>query len=268
VLLLLTGWTDYAFSRDNVAASQAGLRLSPPSLEWRDSDGRWRTAIDNVGVPVGRPQTVPVDLTGVLPAGATEVRISTTMRIYWDRILVDTSGLAAPSGVVRLEPLGASLRWRGFSAELSPDGREPFAYDYARPSPVSPWKLMPGRYTREGDVRELLTGIDDLFVVARPGDDIALTFDAEALPGLPPGWTRTFLLYANGYSKEMDPHSSSPDALAPLPFRGMTQYPYAAAERYPDDARHQEYVERYNTRVVPRALPPLELSCGCHKGPR
>ncbi len=266
VLLLLTGWTDYAFSRDNVAASQAGLRLVAPSLEWRGPDGRWRTAIEDIGVPVGRPQTVPVDLTGLLPPAANEVRVSTAMRIYWDRILVDTSGLPAPVDVVRLEPVGASLRWRGFSAELSPDGREPFGYDYARTSPISPWKLMPGRYTREGDVRELLTGVDDLFVVSRPGDDIALAFDASAVPPLRHGWARTFLLYANGYSKEMDPHSSSPDTLGPLPFHRMTQYPYAAPERYPDGGRHREYVERYNTRIVPKALPPLELIRGHYIG--
>ena len=70
---------------------------------------------------------------------------------------------------------------------------------------------MPGRYTREGDVRELLREADDLFVVSRPGDEIALSFDAAALPPLPAGWTRTFLLHSIGYSKEMDRNSASPD---------------------------------------------------------
>jgi tetratricopeptide (TPR) repeat protein len=257
VVLLLTGWTDYAFSRDNVAASQAGLRLEPPSLEVKQGGKGWRKAIDNIGVPVGRPQTVPVDLTGVL-AGATEVRIRTSMRIYWDRILVDVSNEPDPSEIVKIEPEAATLRWRGFSAETSPDGREPFSYDYSRVSLTSLWKLLPGRYTREGDVRELLTSVDDRFVVSRAGDDISLSFDAAALPPLRFGRTRTFLLYANGYSKEMDPHSSSPDALAPLPFRRMTEYPYTAPQRYPDTAVHHEYLEQYNTRVVPAAVPRIE----------
>ena len=33
------------------------------------------------------------------------------------------------------------------------------------------------------------------------------------------------------YSKEMDPHSASPDEAWPMPFRTMTRYPYAAPER-------------------------------------
>ena len=41
---------------------------------------------------------------------------------------------------------------------------------------------MPGRYTREGDVRELVGAADDLFVVSRPGDELALAFDATTLP--------------------------------------------------------------------------------------
>ena len=55
--------------------------------------------------------------------------------------------------ITRLDPVTADLRWRGFSAELTPDGREPYTYDYERVSARSPWKLLPGRYTREGDVR-------------------------------------------------------------------------------------------------------------------
>jgi hypothetical protein len=106
-------------------------------------------------------------------------------------------------------------------------------------------------------VRELLTQVDDMFVVSRPGDEVALSFDAGALPPLDPGWTRTFLLYADGFSKEMDPHSSSPDQLAPLPFHAMSRYPYELPETYPNDEAHRAYVDRYNTRVVLAPVPRL-----------
>jgi hypothetical protein len=118
---------------------------------------------------------------------------------------------------------------------------------------------MPGRYTREGDVRELLREADDLFVVSRPGDEVSLSFDARALSPLPEGWTRTFLLHSVGYSKEMDRNSASPDQAWPLPFRSMTRYPYAAPEAYPDTPRHREYLSRWNTRIVGRSVPPIEL---------
>ena len=257
-LLLLTGWTDYAFSADNLAASQAGLTPAPPSLEMADRDGRWHPVIEDIGLPVGRPQTVPVDLTGRVPGWVRQVRISTTMRVYWDQILVDTSDQRAPVEIVRLDPADAVLRWRGFSGEHTPDGRQPLVPDYRRVSPASPWKRMPGRYTREGDVRPLLAAVDDMFVMAQPGDEMALSFDARELPPLPVGWSRTFLLYADGFSKEMDLNSASPDQLAPLPFHGMSRYPYVAPEAYPSDAAHRAYLEQYNTRIVRRAVPSID----------
>ncbi|MCA1592035.1 MAG: FG-GAP-like repeat-containing protein [Acidobacteria bacterium] len=250
IILLMTGWTDYAFSSDNVAASQGGLSMMPPSLQVKDKEGKWRTVIESIGIPVGRPQTVTVDLTGKFLSASREVRVLTNMRVYWDQILVDTSGGGFPARIERLDPLVADLHTRGFSAESSPDGREPSGYDYARVSLASPWKTFTGRYTREGDVRELLQETDDMFVVSRPGDELALSFDARALAPLPGGWTRTFLLYADGFSKEMDINSASPDQLAPLPFHGMKRYPYTAPEHYPLTPARQAYIERYNTRVV------------------
>jgi Flp pilus assembly protein TadD len=250
VLLLLTGWTDYAWSSDNLAAFQSGKSLQLPALQVKDKHGRWKTVIDNVGIPVGRPQTVIVDLTGKFLSASREVRIVTNMRIYWDQILVDTSDGKFPVQLTRLDPSVADLRWRGFSLEHSTDGRQPMGYDYKQVSFSSPWKVMTGRYTREGDVRELLLASDDMFVISRPGDELVLSFAADKLPRLPEGWTRTFLLYADGFSKEMDINSASPDEVGPLPFHGMSKYPYAWPERYPLTEKRRRYMEKYNTRVI------------------
>ncbi|MFN2444435.1 MAG: FG-GAP-like repeat-containing protein [Vicinamibacterales bacterium] len=257
VLLLLTGWTDYAFSSDNVAAQQAGLRFRPPALEVKDSAGQWRTVMPEVGVPVGRPQTVVIDLTPHTRLGSREFRVTTTLRVYWDQILVDRSTEAATT-VTRLDADAAELRVRGFSAAIDRGRDRPPSYDYNRVSATMLWKLLPGRYTRYGDVNVLLAATDDRFVVAAPGDEIVVSFDAAAAPPLPRGWTRTFLLHADGFSKEMNLHSASPDDLAPLPFHNMTSYPYAPPERYPATLEHQRYRDEYNTRVIGRRLPPLE----------
>ncbi|HKG98727.1 MAG TPA: hypothetical protein VKA97_12980, partial [Pyrinomonadaceae bacterium] len=253
-LLLLTGWTDYAWSSDNLAASQSGKSLQLPALQVKDKRGRWRTVIENVGIPVGRPQTVVVDLTGKFLSASREVRIVTNMRIYWDQILVDASAGNSPVQLTRLDPSIADLRWRGFSLEHSPDGRQPLSYDYKQVSFTSPWKVMTGRYTREGDVRELLLETDDMFVISRPGDELVVSFAADKLLPLPKGWTRTFLLYADGFSKEMDINSASPDQVGPLPFHGMSKYPYTWPERYPLTEKRRRYLEKYNTRIVTSSL--------------
>jgi hypothetical protein len=256
-VLLLTGWTDYAFSSDNVAASQRGLALRPPALQVKDPHGVWQTIVPDIGIPVGRPQTLVVDLSELNVPALAELRIVTNMRIYWDRIAIASSVPLDGASIARLDPADARLRWRGFSAEVRPDGRDPLSYDYNRVSLVSPWKTMPGRYTREGEVRSLLVRSDDMFVVAGPGDEIALSFDAATAGPAPAGWTRSFLLFADGYSKEMDINSASPHEVGPLPFHGMSRYPYAPPERYPDTQAHRRYQRRSNTRVVRPVLPPM-----------
>ncbi len=258
MILLLTGWTDYAWSSDNLAAVQASKSMMLPALQVKDESGRWQTVIQDIGIPVGRPQTVTVDLTGKFLSSNREVRIVTNMRILWDQILVSTTDEQPSLRTTRLNPVRADLRWRGFSREITPDGREPFGYDYDQISFTSPWKAMPGRYTREGDVRELLLRSDDMFVISRPGDEISLSFDAAKLPQLPSGWSRTFLLYADGFSKEMDINSASPDHVLPLPFHGMSKYPYPHTEAYPMTARRRAYMEKYNTRWVTAEIPSID----------
>ena len=257
-LLLLTGWTDYAFSTDNVAASQSGLSLRPPRLDARSARGGWRTVIDDIGIPVGRPQTIVADLRRRLPADATELRVVTNMRIYWDAVRLARGANPEVLRVERIDPADAMLRGRGFSAERRAEPPQPLTYDYGRVTTTSPWKALIGAYTREGDVRPLVERSDDRFVISAPGDEIALSFDAMRLSRLPAGWTRTFLLYADGFSKEMDLHSASPDTVAPLPFHGMAEYPYSAAERRPASPAFQRYVEEFNIRRILRALPPLD----------
>ena len=149
-MLLLTGWTDYAFSTDNVAAHQAGFATKLPELQVQDAKGAWRTAIADLGVPVGRPQTLVVEMAGRWRGPSRRVRVVTSMRIYWDQARVGRRA-AIPGEPARLEAQRADLSERGFSAEISPDGREPFGYEYAQ--------ILPGRPspagTRARVVREL-----------------------------------------------------------------------------------------------------------------
>jgi len=87
---LLTAWIDYADSSSNLAASQAGVSLVPPYLQVRNARGEWQTVLPRMGFPAGLPKTMTVDLTGKCLTADGHVRIVTSMRIYWDQILVDT----------------------------------------------------------------------------------------------------------------------------------------------------------------------------------
>jgi hypothetical protein len=198
-----------------------------------------------------------VDLTGKLPKGSQEVRIITSMRIYWDQILVNTFAGADNHRLHRLSPQSADLCYAGFPREYSPDGKRPLIYDYDWIDPVAPWKSHAGDYSRFGDVTPLLASRDDRYVIMRNGDEIQIDFAAASLPTLTAGWKRTFFLYADGFGKDMDLHSAASDTVTPLPFHGMSKYPYETTEKYPDTDAHRRYQREYNTRHVPEVLSQL-----------
>jgi hypothetical protein len=245
-ILLLTGWTDYAFSSDNLAAAHGGKSLFMPYLQVKNSRGEWQTVIDSIGIPVGRPQTLTVDLTGKFLSPSREVRIVTNFKTYWDKIAVDTSEAAGDLRSVEIAPSRANLRERGYSEEMNFGGM--LVPDYEKVVFDNRWKQFAGRFTRLGDVGSLLAEIDDVFVISKTGDEFVLSF--PELPPPPRGKTYTFMLFADGYSKEMDINSGSPDAVFPLPFKKMTTYPYGPAERYPmtDEQRkaYDETLTRYS----------------------
>jgi tetratricopeptide (TPR) repeat protein len=254
VLLLLTAWIDYADSTSNMAATQGHVTMTPPYVQVKNDRGQWQTVIPQMGFPAGLPKTMTVDLTGKFLCQSSEVRIVTSMRIYWDQILIDASSGDGPTRIAILDAMAADLRWRGFPREYSPDGRKPLIYDYSVIEPTAPWKAHLGNYTRFGDVRKLLRAADDMYVVTRSGDEMQIDFDAKTLPALPCGWKRDFLVFADGFGKDMDLNSARPETIGELPFHGMKSYPHSPSDRYPMTKRHQEYLRMYNTRTVNEQL--------------
>jgi hypothetical protein len=90
IQLLMTAWIDYADSTANFKASQSGARLVAPYLQVKNAKGKWQTVLPSMGFPAGLPKTMVVDLTGKFLSANYQVRIVTSMRIYWDQILVNT----------------------------------------------------------------------------------------------------------------------------------------------------------------------------------
>jgi hypothetical protein len=252
VVLLLYGWIDYTDSSSNLAAWQAGVKIATPYLEVEDGDGKFRMAIEQMGFPAGLPKTMLVDLEGVVDPKHHRVRITTSQRIYWDQILVATVVPGVDLEVTELSPDRAELGFRGYPASVNPDGRAPNIYDYSQISATELWDQQQGYYTRYGDVRELVEDVDDRYVLTKHGDELTLSFEADRLPPLPPGWQRTFLVFADGFGKDMDLNSAYSDTVEPLPFHNMSQYPYAPGEAFPDTDVHRRDRKTYHTRRLDR----------------
>jgi hypothetical protein len=127
----------------------------------------------------------------------------------------------------------------------------PFWFDYGDVTEEQRWLPLNGRFTRYGDVLQLLERADDMYVVFGPGDEITVEFDPSDAPPLPAGWRRDFLLYSDSWLKDADLNTGTGQTVEPLPFHAMSRYPYGADESYPAGAEHQRYLRRYNTRRMP-----------------
>ncbi|MDP9324160.1 MAG: FG-GAP-like repeat-containing protein, partial [Acidobacteriota bacterium] len=252
--LFLRGWIYPGDASINVALSQQpALKPIAPSLEVRDRQGRWKTAIPNIGFPSGKDKTIVVDLAGIFASTDHHVRIRTNMQIYWDQAFVSVDAAKSPVRVTPLTRVSADLHYRGFSRTYrkgSRYGPHWFAYDDV--SKVSPWRPIDGAFTRFGDVLPLVSRADDMYIIMAAGDEITLQFDAASASALPPGWKRDFLLYTDGWVKDSDLNTAFGTTVGPLPFHGMKEYPYAPGESYPADARHQRYLRDYDTRLSER----------------
>jgi hypothetical protein len=148
-----------------------------------------------------------------------------------------------------LEPQDADLHYRGFSALLPRAASAPHLFDYETVNVGARFRDMKGRFTRHGPVTPLLLAADDRYVVMNAGDEMTVRFSARTLPPLAPGWSRTWLLYTDGWVKDGDIHTAHSASVEPLPYHGMRAYPDVPAHRYPA-ARNREYLERYQTREV------------------
>ena len=263
VYLFLAGWIYPTDASINIALAQSGKPgVIFPYLDVKDRQGVWRRVAD-VPFPSGKNKTVIVDLTGKFLSADHRVRIRTNMEIYWDQAFVAAASHSPGSAasITTLDPIKADLHYRGFSRLYRKGGRYgPQWAAYEDLSRESPWEPIVGRFTRYGDVLPLVRAPDDMYVIIAPGDETTLTFDASAAPPLPRGWTRDFLLYTDAWLKDSDRNTAAGATVDPLPFHGMSRYPYGADEGYPSDAAHTRYLETYNTRRVVRHGPALKAA--------
>jgi hypothetical protein len=224
-VLILNGWVDWADGSVFLSQAQQGRALRPPYLQVRDAAGGWRTVIDDMGMPSGKTKTIAVDLSGKFLSASREVRIVTSMCAYWDEAFLADDAEPPRARLTDLNASHAALRFRGFSrVRIHPERRQPERFEYHAVRLLAPWTRTPGSYTRYGSVQGLLASIDDRLVIMGSGDELALSFDAAALPALPSGWRRDWLLLVDGWAKDRDANTAHSQTVEPLPFHGMSSY--------------------------------------------
>ena len=257
--LFLSGWIFPTDTSINVALFQ-NPRINPrfPSVAVKDKTGEWRTVIDRVGLPAGKNKTITVDLTGRFLSDDRRVRIETDMQIYWDTTFFTVGTQAVPMEVTTLNPDSADLHYRGFSEMYRPNPHAPHLFDYQKVTKSAQWRDLAGYYTRYGNVAPLLQEVDDMYVILNAGDEITVEFEASRLPTLKAGWVRDFILYSDGWDKDGDINTLTSQTVEPLPFHGMSSYPYPDTEHYPNDEVHRRYQLEYNTRRIEHRLPLLD----------
>jgi tetratricopeptide (TPR) repeat protein len=267
VWLLARGWVHPTDSSINVALGQGQHEAPRPLvLEVPDGQGGWKVGRPALGFPAGKNKTILVRLDGITGKGVTRrFRLRTNMEIFWDALHYATGLEAAQARQQRLAPTTAELRYRGILEMKQANASSPEVPVYDTVARTTQrWRDLEGYYTRYGDVRELLAKVDDRYVIANAGDEIALTFAAPAGP--PPGWKRDFLFVSDGWVKDGDFNTAFSKTVLPLPAHNLKSYdrPPKGLEddpvyrHFPDDWRkyHTRYVTPYDfdrgLRLAPR----------------
>jgi Tfp pilus assembly protein PilF len=247
------GWLRPPDGTVNIAISQGKLPAPQGlSIEVPDARGNWVVAKSGLGFLASKFKTMVIDLDGVFRPGAPRrLRLRTNLEIYWDKL---EWAEALPAGALKVQRLAAAqadLRYRGFSVFTQANASAPAVPDYHRLAGTAQrWRDLEGYYTRHGDVRELLTQIDDRMVIVNAGDEIRLRF--AALPAPAAGWVRDFVMVGDGWIKEGDHNTTFSQTVLPLPYHGLKDYnvPPKNLEDDPAYRKHPRDWQEYHTRYV------------------
>lgn len=253
--LVLTGWVFPTDTSINEAIRQnAGLPVpAPPSIEIPDGAGGWRVVRPFIGFPSGKTKAMVVDLAGVVGAENSRLRIRSSMELYWDAAFFMVNEPEVTPVLQACALRSADLHYRGFSQRVyGPEslfrgGAGPEGYDYGRVVREPRWSEMFGRFTRYGDVGQLLQRQDDCMIVMGPGDEVTVEFDVpQAEP--PAGWVRDFVLYNVGWDKDANLNTVYGQTSEPYPTRGMQRYPGDPGQGEPLSEVQQRWLEEYQVR--------------------
>ena len=251
--LIAKGWLHPSDSSINVAMGQGQHEHSRPlSLEVPDGRGGWKVAKANLGFPAGRKKICLIDLTNVfVPGTPRRLRLRTNLEVYWDSIEWATGEPDTKLKITQLAPVTADLHYRGYSIIHQENPSSPEIPDYNHLAATTQiWRDLSGYYTRYGDIRELLAGIDDRYVIMNAGDELSLRFAAPPPP--PAGWVRDYVIAGDGWIKDGDYNSTYSQTVLPYPYHARKDY-NTPPGRLEDEwvyRHHPEDWQTFQTRYV------------------
>jgi Tfp pilus assembly protein PilF len=251
--LIARGWLHPSDSSVNVAISQGKHEQARAlSLEVPDGRGGWVVAHSNLGFPAGRKKICLLDLTNIFRPGTPHhLRLRTNLEVYWDSIEWAQGLPQTPVKITWLAPAVADLHYRGYSMIHQENSSSPEIPDYNHLAGTKqPWRDLEGYYTRYGDVRELLSGVDDRYVIMNAGDEMSFRFPAQSDP--PTGWIRDYVIAGDGWIKDGDYNSTYSKTVQPLPHHTRKEYDTAPG-RLEDEwvyRQHSEDWQTYQTRYI------------------
>jgi Tfp pilus assembly protein PilF len=252
--LVAQGWVHPTDSSINVALGQSAH--APPqglSLHVSAGDAPFTVARTGLGFPAGKDKTVLIDLRGVFgnaAAGRRRLRLNTNLEIFWDRLGWAVGRPDVRIATQRIGLRSASLGYRGYSVTEQKDASTPERPRYVLAGTAPRWRDLEGYHTRFGDVRELLLGVDDRYVIMNACDEMRLQFAAPPAPAA--GWSRDFVLIGDGWVKDGDYNTTASRTMLPLPAHRTPRYVQGSG-RLEDDPvyrQHQADFERYHTRYI------------------
>ncbi len=251
LVLYLNGWIRPADANLHVRLQQDETLPGPqaPRIEIPDGRGGWRELLGYMGYPNGKTKTIAVPLPNEFVDDDHRVRILTSTELYWDQIFFTVNEPEVEVRETTLPLVSADLHYRGVSALIPHPHHGPELYDYSRVATEPRFYPMEGKFTKFGDVLELLTEIDARHVVFGCGDEMTLEFAVSEEP-LPGGWTRDFVLYNIGWEKDCNTNGVLGRTTEPYPFVGMSAYPYPPNEAPPGGAADQEHLDTWQTREM------------------
>jgi len=229
---------------------------SPQSLKYiqvKDAGGNWvnvlngKSQLDGLK---GAPRTAAVDMSNLFLTNDYHVRIGydkTTLNY----IAMDTSP-AQSFTENTYHPTSANLQFRGYTAVDTSGAYWKHDYYNVKSYPSELFSSPSGNFTKYGDVAPLLQNSNDQYVIMHHGDSMDINFDYNPVPA---GKERSFILYSDALYKHATPDSWS-HTVNPLPFKGMTTYPYPDSQSYPNTQSNQDYLKNWNTRVYKSPLDP------------